>query len=111
MVRELVEETSVEVRMGKLIYHHVYDNNTEQFVYLCDYVSGEPKLHEDSPETQELLKVNEIFDPRWVDVKELKNSLALPLEMRDLLIEDIENNFKTQRETKYVKISEKRNSL
>ncbi len=111
LVRELIEETTVVIQMNKLLYHIVYDDNTEQFFYLCKYVSGEPKLHEDSPEVQELLKVNEIFEPKWIALKELKNLLLFPLEVRDFLIEDLENNFQIQRETVYTKISEKRNSL
>jgi len=44
VLREVQEEASLEVKIEKLLYHHIYDDNTEQFFYLCRCVSGEPKL-------------------------------------------------------------------
>jgi mutator protein MutT len=111
VVRELMEETTIEVKINKLLYHHIYDDDTEQYFYLCDYIKGEPKLSNDSPEKEEILKSKEIFDPLWVKLEKLKDILVYPLEIRDLLIEDYKNGFTNKINTLTIKISELRESI
>src|SRR3989344_6107959 len=108
VVRELKEETTINVKIDRLLYHHIYDNDTEHFFFLCDYISGEAKLADDSPEKEEMLGGKEFFNPTWVEIKELRNSLLYPLEIRDLLLEDVADNFQKQRQAVNIKISERR---
>ena len=63
VVRELKEETTINVKIDRLLYHHIYDNDTELFFFLCDYISGEAKLADDSPEKEEMLEGKEFFNP------------------------------------------------
>ena len=44
VIREIKKETTLEIKITKLLYSHVYDNDTAQYFYLCEYVSGEAKL-------------------------------------------------------------------
>jgi len=108
VVRELKEETTINVKIDRLLYHHIYDNDTELFFFLCDYISGEAKLADDSPEKEEMLEGKEFFNPVWVEIKELRNSLLYPLEIRDWLLEDVADNFQKQRQAVNIKISERR---
>ena len=108
IIRELQEETSIVIKINKLLYHHIYDNNTEQFFYLCDYISGEPRLAEDSPEKIETLEGKDFFDPLWFSIGELKSILLYPLEIRDWFLEDIKDNFNKKRETAYIKFEKRR---
>ena len=108
VVRELKEETTINVKIDRLLYHHIYDNDTEHFFFLCDYISGEAKLADDSPEKEEMLEGKEFFNPVWVEIKELRNSLLYPLEIRDWLLEDVADNFQKQRQAVNIKISERR---
>ena len=111
VLREVKEETSLEIKIKKLLYRHILDDNTEQFFYLCKYISGEPKLG-DGNEAQDMMKSDvNFYNPVWYEIKELSQLLLYPLEIRDWLIKDIKTNFeKVPRETK-IKVSELRQSL
>ena len=56
VLREAKEETSLEIKIEKLLYHHIYDDNTEQFFYLCRYISGKPELG-DGNEARSMKKI------------------------------------------------------
>lgn len=70
VLRELYEETSVKASINKLFsifkndgsgrYHHT----AEHHFYLCDYISGTPKLG-NGPEQ---MTSDNIYDPRWVPI-------------------------------------------
>lgn len=111
VIRELKEETTIDAKIDKLLYHHIYDDDTEHFFYLCSYISGEPKLSNNSPEKKKMLEGAEFYNPMWVLIKELGNILLYPLEIRDWFLEDVKNNFKKQRPTVNIKISERRKNL
>jgi len=111
VLRELKEETTIEAKIDKLLYHHIYDDNTEQFFYLCNYIKGEPKLDEDSPEKKKMLNGEEFYNPLWIKVKELKNMLIYPLEIRDLVIKDFEINFINPVNIATYKISELKQNI
>lgn len=71
VLREVQEETSLVVKIEKLLYHHIYDDNTEQFFYLCRYVSGDPKLG-DANEAQEMKNGNaNFYNPVWYEINGL----------------------------------------
>jgi mutator protein MutT len=111
VLRELQEETTIEATINKLLYHHVYDDDTEQYFYLCDYISGEPKLREDSIERKKTLQGNNSYNPLWVTIEELKNMLVYPLEIKDLLVEDYKNGFINPVNTLTIKVSELREKI
>ena len=111
VVRELLEETTIDIKINKLLYHHIHDNDTEQFFYLCDYIKGEPKLAEDSEEKAEMINGKEFFNPYWEKIENIKDMLLYPLEIRDLLLEDYKNNFTEPTKEFVIKISDLRQSL
>lgn len=111
VLREVQEETSLEVKIEKLLYHHIYDDNTEQFFYLCQYVSGKPKLG-DGNEARDMEKSNDNFyNPDWYEIKGLPQLLLYPLEIRDWFIEDIKTNFENVPKKANIKVSDLRQSL
>lgn len=111
VLREVQEETSLEVKIEKLLYHHILDDNTEQFFYLCHYVSGEPKLG-DGNEARDMEKSNvNFYNPIWYEIKGLSQLLLYPLEIRDWLIEDVKMNFENAPREAKMKVSELRQSL
>lgn len=111
VIREMQEETTIDVKINKLLYHHIYDDGCEQFFYLCDYINGEPKLSEDSEEKIMMLEGKDFYEPLWVKIEELEDMLVYPLEIRDLLIEDYKNNFNIPVNEAFIKISDLRQSL
>ncbi|OGM57786.1 hypothetical protein A3A50_05745 [Candidatus Woesebacteria bacterium RIFCSPLOWO2_01_FULL_38_20] len=111
VLREVQEETSLEVKIEKLLYHHIYDDGTEHFFYLCHYVSGEPKLG-DGNEARDMKKSNaNFYNPIWHDIKGLPQLLLYPLEIRDWFIEDAKTNFENVPREATLKVSELRQSL
>jgi len=111
VLRELEEEASVEAKINRLLYQHIYDDEKEQYFYLCDYISGVPELKKDTIEYQKMLKGEDFYRPEWIKIKELKNMLVYPLEIRDLVIEDFKNNFQNSAKVFNLKISELRKNI
>lgn len=92
VVRELREETSVDVSVGRLLYHHIYDDGSERFYYLCKYLGGEPRLEEGSSEQRKMTEEN-FYEPRWVMLVILSEFLVYPLEVRDDILQDMRIEF------------------
>jgi len=88
-VREVKEETTVDVKVEKLLYESEEEFG-KNFFYLCPWVSGEPK-EGDGPEFKEMTPQN-FYKPLWVPMEEIENLTLYPLPIRDRLIKDYKNN-------------------
>ena len=53
----------------------------------------------------------DFYEPLWVKIEKLSSMLVYPLEIRDLLIEDFENNFNNPVNEAFIKISDLKQSL
>lgn len=121
-IRELYEETSIIAESIRILYRlKIIDIPGEklglenalyckdEYFTLCEYVSGEPSLQANAIEHQRINN-NNIYKPIWVLLNDIKNMLLYPLEIRDLLVSDIELEFSFDR-AKDIKIqySKKRN--
>jgi len=73
VVREILEETTVAVKAGRKVLE-LRDGDFRHRIYLCEYISGEPRLPADAPEALQMTHDNR-FKPGWVPVSELR---ALP---------------------------------
>lgn len=96
-VRELAEETSIEVVLDRLIYNVTYfekrpERNTQLF-YLCKYISGEPSLHEASEELAYMNAGNGVYIPQWVPLNRIQSLTLYPFWIRDRLVADVKDNF------------------
>lgn len=106
VLREVQEETTLVIKIEKMLYHHIYDNNTEQFFYLCLYVAGTPQLG-DGPETEEMKNSdNNFYNPIWCKIEKLPQLLLYPLKIRNWLLEDLETNFANTPKKAKIEISE-----
>lgn len=111
ILREANEETSLEIKIEKLLYHHIYDNNTEQFFYLCSYISGEPKLGDGNESREMARSTANFYNPIWYEIKKLPRLLLYPLEIRDWFIADAKTNFQNAPREAVLKTSELQQSL
>jgi mutator protein MutT len=93
VVRELAEETSLQVTPKKLLYRISWDIDGQNYFYLCDAAAGEAALRTDSEEYAEVVSGRQVYDPVWVDIKDLPTLLVYQLEIRDLLVEDFAKGF------------------
>ncbi len=94
VVREVFEETSIIVSSAKLVFiEEAGDPYGTQYVYLCEYVSGEPHLHEESEE----MKINQLgqnlYEPRWVKLSDLPTRPFLSENLKGTLLQAIANGF------------------
>ncbi len=111
VLRETKEETSLEIKIEKLLYHHIYNDGTEHFFYLCRYLSGRPALGEANEARNMMENDNNFYNPEWHRIKDLAQLLLYPLEIRDWLIDDIKTNFKNIPKEAALKVSELRQSF
>lgn len=111
VLREVYEETSTKAHLDRLLYRHIYDDGTSQFFYLCNYLSGIPKLGEGN-ESEEMKKnPTNSFEPLWYETAKIPQLLLYPLEIRDWLLEDLERGFSSTPKVANIKISEVRHAL
>ncbi|MCA9325008.1 NUDIX domain-containing protein [Candidatus Saccharibacteria bacterium] len=92
VVRELAEETSCQVRLGRKVYM-VKDGAYQHHFFLCEYLSGEPRLSSDAPEVMQD-NPNNRFQPGWIDNTRLADIHMNVWEMvKPQLMRDLANGF------------------
>lgn len=70
--REVDEETSIAFSNPRLVFvEEAGAPYGTQYVYLCDYISGTPKLREDSEEAGINKMGRNLYEPRWIKLDEL----------------------------------------
>lgn len=83
--REVLEETSIQVRPVKLILTLPWTTkDSEQRIVLCEYISGEPKLDPNSEEANRTDDGQNTYEPMWVSIDIAKESLQ-PSQVREIL--------------------------
>ena len=91
VIREIKEETSLNVSINRLLYHHDIVDDSDHYFYKCEYIDGEIKLN--GPELKKHLQGEDLYEPMWYPICDIKKIKLYPLEIRDLIIEDYKNNF------------------
>ena len=94
VVREVSEETSLVVDRPKLVI--VEDAGKMfgvQYIFLCQYVSGEPVLRPDSIEAKIASDGKNIYKPTWVKISDLANIELLPRVLKENIIKYLEVGF------------------
>lgn len=93
VIREIKEETSLDVAVERQVYELHYDTGDIHYYFLCRYISGDPRVQ---PGTNEYLaneRGENMYTPQWMPIEEVPNILLYPLEVRDRLVEDIKRGF------------------
>lgn len=83
VIRELKEETSLEVEIIRQF--ELQRPEHEEYYFICEYISGIPKLSPESVEAMRQSKDN-IYRLTWLDLRGLKDVLLYPIEVRDKVI-------------------------
>lgn len=94
LLRELHEETQINVKNARLVYIEAapapYGN---QYVYYCEYVDGEPELHADSDEKKINAIGNNIYEPMWLPISELANVPFRSEKLKNLILKALQEGF------------------
>jgi 8-oxo-dGTP diphosphatase len=97
LYREVKEETGIEITNHRLvIVEDAGEMYGVQYIYVCDYVSGEPVLAADSIEAQISMAGQNIYTPGWIPVGELPKMNLLPVELKDTLVDMIKNGWPSE---------------
>ena len=88
-IRELKEETSIEAKLKSEVVifkdsHTLQGETSEHQVFECEYISGEPKLSDDSIEVSKTNE-NNTYEPVWVDIEDIKDLNIKPVKTREFL--------------------------
>lgn len=93
-VREIHEETSVEVKIKHLLYEMHDPIGSIHHIFLCRYEAGQPQLLIGSEESRENELGKNRFKPQWLPIDRLGDIDLLYWEpIREQLKQDIANNF------------------
>jgi 8-oxo-dGTP diphosphatase len=96
-VRETQEETGIQVNDLRLMYiEHAGDMYGDQYIFLANYVEGEPTL---SPNSQEYA-INQLgqnlYVPKWLPLSELANAPFLSDELQNRILDGIASGWPEQ---------------
>lgn len=73
-IREIKEESTIDIANPRLVFiEDAGEPYGTQYVYLCDYVSGEPVLPEDSEEAFWTVPGKNTYEPMWMDIAKLSD--------------------------------------
>ncbi len=97
VIRELTEETSVAVTNLRLVFVEEAGNPYgTQYIYLCDYVSGEPQLAPDSEEEQINKLGQNLYQPQWVPLATLPELPFMSEKLKAAILYASENGFPSE---------------
>lgn len=97
LLREIHEETRLHVAKPRLVFiEHAPAPYGDQYVYVCDYVSGVPMLHEDSDEHSINKGGDNIYTPMWVPISELPKLPFRTDQLQERIVAGVKNGFPAQ---------------
>lgn len=90
LAREIQEETMITFTNPRLVVlEHAGNPYGDQYVYLCDYVSGEPQLHPDAEENAINKMGKNLYQPAWVKLSDLPNLPFLSQNLKQFILEGV----------------------
>lgn len=93
VVREVKEETSLDVTVITLLYTHHDAFGQKHFIYLCNYHGGELQLAPDSVEAQVARQSGQVWRPDWFTPEQLEGQTIYPEGLLEQLELDEANDF------------------
>jgi len=90
LYREVEEETMVTFKDPKLVFiEHSDPMYGDQYVFLCTYESGEPQLHPESEETHINKLGQNLYEPKWLPLKELAKAPFLSDKLQERILHGV----------------------
>lgn len=95
--REIQEETGVVFTNARLVFvQEAGDPYGTQYIYLCDYVSGEPKLEPTSAEAEINKLGQNLYTPMWLDIAKLSEVEFVAPVLRNAIVTSLKQGFPEQ---------------
>lgn len=97
LVREMYEETGVQLGDARLVsVEDAGEPYGVQYMYLADYVSGEPRLSSGSVEAEISAMGKNTYEPVWLPVSELPAAPFISDRTKNWLLKSIKEGFPEQ---------------
>jgi 8-oxo-dGTP diphosphatase len=95
--REIMEESGVVFNNPRLVYvQEAGDPYGTQYVYLCDYVSGQPELNPASAEAEINKLGQNIYKPLWLELDKLPDTRFVAEVLKQAIIDGLKHGFPAQ---------------
>lgn len=92
--REVQEETTLTFNNPRLVcIEHAGDPYGDQFVYLAEYVSGDPQLAPNSEEAIINKLGHNLYNPGWLELSKLANSPFLSEKLKQFVLDGHKNGW------------------
>ncbi len=97
LVRELDEETMITISNPVFTYlEEAGDPYGNQYIFVCQYVSGEPQLRPDSEEEHINKLGQNLYKPQWVALNELADKPFVSEKLKHTILAAVEQGFPTE---------------
>lgn len=94
LFREIDEETTITIANPRLVFiEEAGDPYGTQYIYLCDYVSGEPKLRADSEEAQINKLGQNLHKPIWLGLSDVEDSPFVSEKLKTAVLNSVRDGF------------------
>lgn len=94
LYRQLHEETSITVVNPRLvIVEQAGDPYGTQYVYLCQYVNGQPALHPESEEAKIGALGQNLYSPQWLPLQSLASVPFRSEVLKHMVMTGLNNGF------------------
>ncbi len=78
VVREVLEESSIVVKVVKHLHSYTNDAGEIQYLYLCEYISGTPELGDNVELAKMQANQDNFYMPMWVSIEDVANIPVRP---------------------------------
>ncbi|MBI5134206.1 MAG: NUDIX domain-containing protein [Candidatus Taylorbacteria bacterium] len=112
-VREVFEESSIRVVALRPVLELYWEEGKSHICYVCEYVSGTPRLGDDTNEAKKMRDPlsGEFYEPLWVPIDSWQSLPIHPQEAKEALGRFLSEGFPKEALKLYLKPAEKKDSL
>ena|SRR5215471_813960 len=94
LYRELQEETGLSIGKSRQVFmEHAGEPYGTQYVYLVDYLGGEPAIQPHATEAKINALGKNLYQPAWLPIDELNASNFLSERLKKAIVASIKNGF------------------
>jgi len=94
LYREIMEETGVQVANHRLVFvEDAGDMYGIQYVFVCDYVSGEPALSPNAEESHINALGQNLYTPGWLPLSQLPQVEFLSHGLRERILNGVQHGW------------------
>lgn len=92
--RELEEETGLRLGDARLVFtENAGEPYGEQFIYLVDYLGGQPSLNPSSVEASINKMGKNLYEPTWLPVSELPGQVFISEKTKQAILKALKSGF------------------